>query len=479
MVQVSVKWNKQKLDGIDIDVSEPPSVFKAQLFALTGVPPERQKIMVKGGTLKDDADWTKLNIKDGHTFMMMGTAGENVPLAPVERTVFMEDLSDAEAASLVESFPAGLANLGNTCYMNATLQCFKAVPELRAALQRYTARITEGENEGKLTAAMRDLVTTLMHSAQPVPPMIFLNVLRTVFPQFAQKGENNVYMQQDAEECWSQILTTLGRKLPRLGSSEEPSPRHSAIEQIFNGEMVSSLKNVENPEEPETVTTTPFEKLQCHITGNTTFLIEGLKHGLQEHISKQSGTLQREAQYLKTSKITKLPYYLTIQFVRFFWKQDKQVKAKIVRPVEFPLTLDMYDLCDDAVKEKVAPKRRELLQAEELLSEATKKRKSTEGGKEEVKETKMDVEPTLDPASFVNETGMYELIAVLTHKGRMADSGHYVAWVKESNDKWLKYDDDVVSICNDEDIKKLSGKGGGDWHMAYMVLYRSKRVPQS
>jgi uncharacterized UBP type Zn finger protein len=32
-------------------------------------------------------------------------------------------------------------------------------------------------------------------------------------------------------------------------------------------------------------------------------------------------------------------------------------------------------------------------------------------------------------------TGIYDLVAVLTHKGRSADSGHYVAWVKQENGK--------------------------------------------
>ena len=33
-------------------------------------------------------------------------------------------------------------------------------------------------------------------------------------------------------------------------------------------------------------------------------------------------------------------------------------------------------------------------------------------------------------------TGIYDLVAVLTHKGRSADSGHYVAWVKQESGKF-------------------------------------------
>jgi ubiquitin carboxyl-terminal hydrolase 14 len=47
-----VKWKKEVFANIEIDMSQPPIVFKTQLYTLTGVPPERQKIMVKGGLLK-------------------------------------------------------------------------------------------------------------------------------------------------------------------------------------------------------------------------------------------------------------------------------------------------------------------------------------------------------------------------------------------------------------------------------------------
>ena len=51
-ILVNVKWGKEKFEGIEVDTSEPPEVFKAQLFALSGVPPERQKVMAKGTSLK-------------------------------------------------------------------------------------------------------------------------------------------------------------------------------------------------------------------------------------------------------------------------------------------------------------------------------------------------------------------------------------------------------------------------------------------
>lgn len=37
------------------------------------------------------------------------------------------------------------------------------------------------------------------------------------------------------------------------------------------------------------------------------------------------------------------------------------------------------------------------------------------------------------PDKEMQLTGVYDLIAVLTHQGRSADSGHYVAWVKQES----------------------------------------------
>ena len=49
---------------------------------------------------------------------------------------FLEDMDDSELQSAMK-LPAGLTNLGNTCYMNATVQCLKTVPEFKDALKQY------------------------------------------------------------------------------------------------------------------------------------------------------------------------------------------------------------------------------------------------------------------------------------------------------------------------------------------------------
>ena len=56
------------------------------------------------------------------------------------------------------------------------------------------------------------LLQNLERSSQPVTPFGFLMQLREKYPQFAQQ-RNGFYMQQDAEECWTQLLYSLGERL--------------------------------------------------------------------------------------------------------------------------------------------------------------------------------------------------------------------------------------------------------------------------
>jgi ubiquitin carboxyl-terminal hydrolase 14 len=139
---VIVKHQGKKHE-IDVDPSSDGATFKYQLFSITGVEPERQKILVKGGQLKDDADMSKLGLKPNQNLMMLGTpSGDSsgVIERPKEKMKFVEDMSEAEQARSEGATPAGLQNLGNTCYMNSTLQTLRSIPELQDELLKYSAR---------------------------------------------------------------------------------------------------------------------------------------------------------------------------------------------------------------------------------------------------------------------------------------------------------------------------------------------------
>jgi len=169
---------------------------------------------------------------------------------------------------------------------------------------------------------------------------------------------------------------------------------------------------------------------------------------------------------------------LSIQFVRFYYKEKEKVNAKILKDVKFTLNLDVYDMCTPALQEKLKPMREKFKDDDEKKLE--QKIAATANGAEPMEtngttKTKSTTLPYHFPDDIgSNNSGYYELSAVLTHRGRSSSSGHYVAWVRQKDDIWVMCDDDNMSIVKVEDVLKLSG--GGDWHCAYVLLYSPKQL---
>jgi len=209
---------------------------------------------------------------------------------------------------------------------------------------------------------------------------------------------------------------------------------------------------------------------------------------LTEEIEKNSPTLDRDATYIKTSRISRLPQYLTVHFVRFFWRKDIQKKTKIMRKVTFPEELDVVEFCTEDLSKRLIPvrdkvrnirkdefdverarKRQKLAHKQEedrkhdeslqvaeaapiakLKEKKEPKSKEPEGGEMDVYKTDAEYEaeriaslkqskkelleiinPDLAADEGANKSGLYELRGVITHQGASADSGHYTSFVKK------------------------------------------------
>lgn len=512
------------------------------------------------GVLKDDYDFTSQEVavaltkaKGPLSLLLMGSAVELT--GPQTKTVFLEDLPPEEIAKVQE--PSGLENLGNTCYLNSVVQCLRKVPQLRKGLESYQP--TASSAQAMFLMSLRETYNQLDRTSNAVAPGTLVRATKMAFPQFAQMGPHGAPMQQDAEEFFSGLMSIAAGEVKEsrqikaalpFASEEELGGANNLTDALFGLKMEETLTcdefddkgatssgdddtmqvdaSLAGPVEPPVKSFDLLRKLVCNIQGgsdgaaqtNVGHIGEGINLSLNGSIEKHSEVLGRDAVWTRKQRIARLPPILCVQFGRFYWKAtpDSQdhagVKCKVMKPVAFNSILDVYEFCTDAVKKELKKSRDKAaaeeeerinrkLRGEDLQPMQTEEQQQTEEDDAELQaalamslQNEEDTPKPVGPGLPSNFQGHYELFAVVTHKGRDADGGHYMAWVKassssdsassssggkvekiadsdEDNEDWFVFDDDEVSPCKTEDVLKL--KGGGDWHMSYLNFYRAKK----
>ena len=154
----------------------------------------------------------------------------------------------------------------------------------------------------------------------------------------------------------------------------------------------------------------------------------------------------------KSTRIAKLPPILCLHLKRFMWR-GHAVRAKLTNDVDFPLeNLDLSPYCEsDGDDEKPA---KVPASPERLKGRRTPRRSAT-------------ATPTIAKGDK-----LYDLVAVVTHHGSSANSGHYTACAREfstdgRDDGWQHFNDDEVNPLTAEEVR--TGQG-------YIFLYSRKQT---
>jgi len=305
---------------------------------------------------------------------------------------------------------------------------------------RFDGNMGGVDGEANLTASLRDLYQSLNGTTDAFPPFAFLTVscpcdrsllvdcvahllepspqiLRQVAPQFAEMarggpgGMGGGYAQQDAEEVWVRIINALQNSLPGLPPPSDSSASNGSavqnssaarkfVQQYMSGQMVIKRSCPEAPSEEPTYNKDNFTMLQCNISGTTNDMISGISDSLTQQIEKNSPSLGRTAVYDESSRIDRLPAYLSCHFVRFYWRRDINKKTKIMRKVKFPFDLDAQPFLSDELKKKVEKTSTKIKEVEKSRDERMKIRRRAKAKKENEEQLARDIAsaPPADPA---------------------------------------------------------------------------------
>lgn len=471
---LSIK-NAGKVHDIEVNENTTGLEFKQKIQEVTQIPVDRQKILIKGGKLSDDTLLSSLKINAKAPIMVLGTPDKDLPTNKPKQHVFLEDLNENQLVKVSQD-PSGLVNLGNTCYLNSSLQAIYAIKDIANKVEGYSS------NSSAFITTLKGIFKAMDKKQEDVNPSLFLMQFRHQFPQFAEQ-ERGFYKQQDAEEAFSQLLNALDSSIN--------------VNDYVRVDFKTVTRCLALPEENPKIDSESSLKLNCHIDIKTNFLRDGILNSLKDTIEKHNDTLQSDTEYEVSKTITRLPKYLTVHFVRFFWRRDTQKKSKILRKVQFPYELDVAEMLDESIKADKVAVRDKLRKIEkdntELVRDFKKAKKDnslTPQQQQEEDELKLasikskfaDDFADILPKDYnleetkENPSSVYELQSVITHQGSSADSGHYQAFVKDESDlegdRWWKFNDNKVSTVNKEKIEMLSG--GGESDSALILIYKAK-----
>lgn len=285
---------------------------------------------------------------------------------------------------------AGLHNLGNTCFLNATVQCLTYTPPLaNYLLSREHTRMCPQTGFCMICIMQNHLIQAFANSGNAIKPISFIRDIKKISSHF------RFGCQEDAHEFLRYTVDAMQKaSLNGHAKLDRQSQTTTLVHQIFGGYLRSRVK--------------------CSIC--------------------------------KTVSDTYDPYLDIAVEIR--------QASNIVRALELFVKPDILCgenayMCARCKKKVPATKRFTVHRASNVLTLSLKRFANYSGGKitKDVGYPEiLNIRPYMSQNS--GDGVIYGLYAVLVHSGYSCHAGHYYCYIKASNGQWYQMNDSLVHGSN-------------------------------
>ncbi|XP_047428386.1 ubiquitin carboxyl-terminal hydrolase 36 isoform X1 [Mugil cephalus] len=285
---------------------------------------------------------------------------------------------------------AGLHNLGNTCFLNSTVQCLTYTPPLaNYLLSKEHSRVCHQSGFCMICVMQNHIIQAFANTDNAIKPVSFIRDLKKIARPFRFGS------QEDAHEFLRYTIDAMQKAClngyPKLDRQTQAT---TLVHQIFGGYLRSRVK--------------------CSIC--------------------------------KSVSDTYDPYLDIAVEIR--------QAANIVRALELFVKPDVLSgenayMCAKCKKKVPATKRFTVHRTSNVLTLSLKRFANFSGGKitKDVGYPEfLNIRPFMSQNS--GDPVMYGLYAVLVHSGYSCHAGHYYCYVKASNGQWYQMNDSIVHSSN-------------------------------